>query len=303
MDHNQNPQSQNSRDHSKGPDVPRNEGRDNFRSKNNQRHHGQSSNSNHSVSNPQSGHSTHPGNSNGFPNQNRNSHRGPRQQNRQQSSATQNSSSSSQGGGSQRVENRENRANTGNPHYSSNQSQARSNNSGHRSRSNQLNQHQQHHRHPNPNQRGNNQQNNHVTQQRGIDSFDQILIQYDKLLFQHNEARKKYFEYYYRADYQRLSKLEEQFYRTGIELRKFEKSLKPHQWRDLKELKIDYFPEDKEYTTSHPEGEQGLVQIQFDEKNIHINQSQLARDTYQGDKEVTEGSFDDYLQYKKLTAK
>ena len=136
-------------------------------------------------------------------------------------------------------------------------------------------------------------------QQSGSGGIDQMLMQYDRLLEQHIEARRKYHELYYRCDNNRLNKLEDQFYLTAQRLIRFERELKPWQVEQLRKLRTEIYPLDITYSTLYPEAEKIEPAIATQPVVIqHISQIQQSRPSYKEDKEASEGTMDDYLQYK-----
>lgn len=129
---------------------------------------------------------------------------------------------------------------------------------------------------------------------------DQLLQEYDAVMAKHLEARRKYFELYFRADYNRLAQLEDQFYQTGLEVRNFERQLKPWQLQELQRKKTEFFPLDDEYSKNHPEGEVDLPVSAFPTTNFHLVPTQLERPKYKEDTEEGEGTYEDYIAYKNL---
>lgn len=134
-------------------------------------------------------------------------------------------------------------------------------------------------------------------------SLDQLLQQYDRLLDQHIEARKKFYELYYRCDENRLYKLEDQFYLTAQRIIKFERDLRPWQLDLLKKHRTEIYPLDVVYSSQHPDAEKfdktKVVDVPNPNK-FHISPVQLSRVSYKEDKETSEGSMEDYLQYKSM---
>ncbi len=150
-------------------------------------------------------------------------------------------------------------------------------------------------RHHNP------QRNNQPQQNQNANSLDQLLLQYDRLVDQHIEARKKLHELYYRCDDNRLYKLEDNFFHSAQKIQKFERELRPWQLDLLKKHRTEIYPLDAVYSTAHPEAEK------FDKETaptlpapnlFHISPVQQSRPSYKGDTEISDGSYDDYLQYK-----
>ena len=124
----------------------------------------------------------------------------------------------------------------------------------------------------------------------------EIILKYDNLMEQHLIARKKYFENYHRKDKKRVEKLERNFQRTGLDVRAFERRLKPHQFEIL-EKKIDGYALDLDYSTSS--GEQPVTELPVAPfGDPHENEIQLARPSFKEDTEESVGSMDDYEKYR-----
>jgi hypothetical protein len=135
--------------------------------------------------------------------------------------------------------------------------------------------------------------------QHGGGGIEQILIQYDKLVDQHIEARRKFHELYYRCDNNRLNKLEDQFYLTAQRILKFERELRPWQLEQLKKQRTEIYPLDTAYSSAHPEAEKN--ELSTDKPVVihyHLTPDQLSRPSYKEDTEMSMGSMDDYLKYK-----
>lgn len=128
---------------------------------------------------------------------------------------------------------------------------------------------------------------------------DEIIFKYDHLLEQHVQARRKYFELFYRKDPRRVEKLERNFQKTSMDIRSFETRLKPWQLEVLYK-RTEGYPLDLDYSESSQEKVvDELPTAPF--IDIHINASQRARSSYKDDTEESVGSFEDYEKYKELT--
>lgn len=155
-------------------------------------------------------------------------------------------------------------------------------------------------RRPHPNQQN---QQNHSNQHGGggAGGIDQVLMQYDRLVEQHIEARRKYHELYYRCDNNRLNKLENQFFITAQRIVRFERELRPWQVEQLRKQRTEIYPLDTTYSSLYPEAEK-LEPSNQPQQNVvvvqHISPVQKARPSYKDDKEISEGTLEDYLQYK-----
>lgn len=125
---------------------------------------------------------------------------------------------------------------------------------------------------------------------------DEIILKYDNLMEQHLNARKKYFENYHRKDKRRVEKLERNFHKTALDVRAFERRLKPHQFEIL-EKKIDGYSLDLDYSQSS--GELAVTELPVAPfGDPHENQTQQARTSYKDDTEESVGTMDDYEKYR-----
>lgn len=124
-----------------------------------------------------------------------------------------------------------------------------------------------------------------------------VLQKYDNLLDQYLVARKKFYEFYARAQGKQLDKIKRNVETSLKSLRDFEKNLNDWQ-QELLAKRLNVLPEDRDYSKSRdikPEGEY----VSFDEKfeEIHLLPTQINAD-YSQDNEESSGSIDDYLKYK-----
>ena len=117
------------------------------------------------------------------------------------------------------------------------------------------------------------------------------------LVEQHVEARRKYYDLFYRADPNQLRKLEREFTDSQAKVLAFEESLKPN---DREEIIKDYGgkPEDRVYTQNHElPPEQIDVPTQGDFEDPHVLESQKAAN-FKDDTEETVGTIEDYNKLK-----
>lgn len=132
---------------------------------------------------------------------------------------------------------------------------------------------------------------------KGETFLEKVVTRYDQLQETHIQARKKYFELYFRADPQQKDKLERVFDRTLLDLREFEKKLSEEE-REFLKMNRDNLVYDDTYSLNHnldPDSyplEQNMVI-----EDPHVLQSQIECD-FAKDKEESRGSFDDYKKYK-----
>lgn len=129
--------------------------------------------------------------------------------------------------------------------------------------------------------------------------LDRAYEKYQNLLDQHLIARKKYFELFYRADYQQKAKLERNFYQTLFDLRDFEEKATP-EIKDFLKIKTNGRSEDYIYSENHALEKVGKLEIEGEKfEDPHFLPSQ-ARADYAEDTEESSGTLDDYKNYKGL---
>lgn len=130
-----------------------------------------------------------------------------------------------------------------------------------------------------------------------LHGMDLVRAKYLSLVEQHVEARRKYYDLFYRADPNQLRKLEREFTDSQAKVLAFEESLKPN---DREELIKDYGgkPEDRVYTQNHElPPEQIDVPTQGDFEDPHVLESQKAAN-FKDDTEETVGTIEDYNKLK-----
>lgn len=134
--------------------------------------------------------------------------------------------------------------------------------------------------------------------------LDALLIQYDKLMDQYLDSRKKYFEMYARADRNKLFKLEDNYLGSIARLKKFERELRPWQLEHLKKHRLNLYPLDTIFSEGHKEEleEQKGNSVELSPiglgVNFHLTLQQQDRQQYKEDTEQTTGTMEDYLAYK-----
>lgn len=131
-----------------------------------------------------------------------------------------------------------------------------------------------------------------------------VLKKHLNLIEAHNLARKKYFEFYHRANKQQLDKLERLFYQTLKALRDFEEGLTEEQIKVLQESG-GYYPPDQAYSSRRDLTEKSYLdeylaneEIQNTPSNIHVLESQAGRQSFADDDEESVGTIEDYYQMK-----
>lgn len=132
-----------------------------------------------------------------------------------------------------------------------------------------------------------------------LQGIELIRSKYLSLVERHVEARRKYYDFFHRADPNQLRKLEREFVDSQQQVLNFEASLNP---TDRELLNKDYGgkPEDRAYTTNHEiSPEQQPVPTQGDFEDPHVLESQRRAD-FKDDKEESHGSIEDYKKLKGL---
>ncbi len=132
-----------------------------------------------------------------------------------------------------------------------------------------------------------------------LHGMDLVRAKYLSLVELHVEARRKYYDLFYRADPNQLRKLEREFTDSQAKVLAFEESLKP---TDRDELIKDYGgkPEDRVYTQNHEiSPEQIDVPTKGDFEDPHVLESQKSAD-FKNDTEESIGTIEDYKKLKGL---
>lgn len=133
---------------------------------------------------------------------------------------------------------------------------------------------------------------------------NQVLIKYDNLLEQHLITRRKYFEYFSRADDRQLRRLEKNFYDSIEHLRRFENNLEPWQREALESRKTERYKLDLTYSNNRGWDPEEISKADFapdENEDPHFKDSQKeAFEEYKEDTEESVGSFEDYLKLKGL---
>ena len=133
---------------------------------------------------------------------------------------------------------------------------------------------------------------------------NQVLVKYDNLLEQHMITRRKYYEYFNRADERQLLRLEKNFYDSIEHLRRFEEGLEVWQREALESRKTERYRIDSTYSENRgwdPLAVQPIEVAPEDIEDPHFKDTQKeAFDEYRNDREESVGSFEDYLKLKGL---
>lgn len=138
---------------------------------------------------------------------------------------------------------------------------------------------------------------NNRNSNRSPKGIDQIVTKYYNLVQQHLVARKKYFEYYHRADPKQLAKIERNFYSTLDRVREFESKLSGEELEKFKNH-IDGLSHDRDYSNNHnldPLGDEPDLQGPFEDPHYLVSQKETD---FSSDTEESSGSMEDYLSYK-----
>ncbi|MDH5580343.1 MAG: hypothetical protein OEY33_00410 [Bdellovibrionales bacterium] len=123
---------------------------------------------------------------------------------------------------------------------------------------------------------------------------ERVFKKYMNLLDQHIEARRKYFELFFRADPNQKVKLEKIFNNTIEQVRNFENSLNEEE-KKLLDLRINKYREDIDYTQNHSLEENKAQYEQIEDP--HLLPSQKTNEFIE-DTEESIGSIEDYHAYK-----
>ncbi len=128
-------------------------------------------------------------------------------------------------------------------------------------------------------------------------SPSKIAQKYDNLLEQNLIARKKYFEMYARAKGQAYQKISNNYMRTLRAVFNFKSTLNEWQQETL-DKKLELYPEDNQYTTTHNLPLTGEVEVSNDQiEDIHLTENQKLA-SYKDDTEESSGTIEDYKKYK-----
>ena len=146
------------------------------------------------------------------------------------------------------------------------------------------------------NRRNRSQNSNQGPRLHGIDL---IRSKYLSLVEQHVEARRKYYDLFFRADPNQLRKLEKEFTDSQARVLAYEESLRPE---DRDQLIKDYGgkPEDHVYTQNHQlPAHQIEVPVTGDFEDPHVLESQKQAN-FKNDTEESVGTIEDYKKLKGL---
>jgi len=167
--------------------------------------------------------------------------------------------------------------------------------------------HQRARRHPrrrNKQGRHHPNRNTQAMPNQGKMNFDEVVHRYEKLMEAHMDARRKYFEFYYRSDDRERNRLEDNFNRTLRDWRYFEENL-PEQQRVLLDKKYDALDLDMEYSeinqldSDEAEANEDAPIVEGPFPHPHLTEAQ-KQTSYKNDMEESKGTIEDYKKYKGL---
>ncbi len=161
------------------------------------------------------------------------------------------------------------------------------------SNNNNNNNRRRHHNRPHPPHQNGQREGG----QEGRLDFQKVLHKYENFLEQHLNARRKYFEQFYRTHEDGRARLEHNFFKSIEQLRDFEEKL-PDDVKILLKNHIDRYREDNIYTQNHelplaPPKEEIVTKIEDPHRLESQKQAKYAHDA-----EESNGSLDDYYAYK-----
>lgn len=130
-------------------------------------------------------------------------------------------------------------------------------------------------------------------------SGPQVVYKYHNLLDLHLQNRRKYFEMFSRADDNQLRKLENNFYASIEQLRRFEERLEDWQKEYLRQ-NTDRYRKDLTYQTNHNLPDHYPLEVRPEDiRDPHFTPAQEeAFEEYRNDKEEGVGTYEDYVRYK-----
>lgn len=131
-----------------------------------------------------------------------------------------------------------------------------------------------------------------------LTGFDLVASNYNKILSDHLEARKRYFELYYRAQPQQRDKLERLFFESLDKLYNFENSVEEQYQEQFREM-VDGLKPDLIYSEKRELAPEGVLEVASDEdiEDPHLLESQKSAD-FATDTEESTGTLEDYKAYK-----
>jgi hypothetical protein len=127
------------------------------------------------------------------------------------------------------------------------------------------------------------------------------MRRYGQLWEQHEQARKKFYEMYFRVDPRRKANLEKQFVKSIATLRKFEEAMEDWQ-RETLEKHFVFYKLDSEFSSKNSLPLEGEVDESLPIEDPHVLLTQKERESYSDDTEESQGSIEDFQKYKESRA-
>ena len=133
-----------------------------------------------------------------------------------------------------------------------------------------------------------------------LTGFELISYNYDKILADHLEARKRYYEMFFRAQPSQRDKLERLFYESLDKLYSFEETV-PDEFKTQFHDKVNGLARDLVYSERREIPTKGEIEISESQiEDPHYLETQKSAD-YSSDTEESVGNYDDYKSYKGIT--
>lgn len=132
-----------------------------------------------------------------------------------------------------------------------------------------------------------------------LSAMDRLIVKVENLRLAHQEARRKYFELFDRADPRQREKLERQFSQSAKVLRDFEASLNAQE-KQIFDQHYDAYPLDLTYAQNHeldPKANPPSFEGNFEDPHELESQKQA---NFKHDTEESVGTLEDYKSYKGL---
>jgi hypothetical protein len=132
-----------------------------------------------------------------------------------------------------------------------------------------------------------------------LSAMDRLIVKVENLRLAHQEARRKYFELFDRADPRQRDKLERQFSQSAKTLRDFEGSLNVQE-KQLFDKHYDAYPMDLTYALNHeldPKENPPSFEARYEDPHELESQKEA---NFSNDTEESIGTLEDYKSYKGL---
>ena len=129
-----------------------------------------------------------------------------------------------------------------------------------------------------------------------LSAENKFLREYEHLIKNHDDSRRRYFEQYHQCNQNKRRKLELIFFRAVEKLREFEDKITQEQWNLIKTKKHIDYQQDITYSTNH--GPQDPEETCTTWDDSMMTATQLQRVHFSDDTTVSEGSMEDYQKYQ-----